>query len=567
MFTLNDDLSIYATRGDIVFFSVSAQEDGKPYKFQAGDVVRIKIFGKKDAETVLLQKDFPVLDVTEKVEIFLSEADTKIGEVISKPKDYWYEVELNPGDDPQTIIGYDEDGAKVFRLFPEGDDIPEYVPSEEEVGAVDTELDMTSNRAVANSAVAKAFANLESGYEAVHAAVAEKYVTPQMFGAIADGVADDTESIRAAIQCMPDSVLYFPAGTYLVSGDLIVDTDNAEICITEDATIICNVETPTGGVLQCIGYYGQVENTTDTTPRRSGLHIYGGGKVISNDANTNAIGFGRWDNVLIENVRAESQRKGITGQFGGSNITVRECNVYGNTIAALTMETEMSHIVIDNCVMTADGDEVRNINIHSEVDDVVIRNCNLTAKQRNIRFSGVTNALVTGCVCTSEDTMCIDINAECDAITVENCALTATTYGVYAAASLNKAVFNGNRVNAGTGFYIASPADIVHILNNYCTGTIYNVSGTGSVNPIVNGNVGKGISGYAPVFGCNAENGKQVWYEDTLKRSKGGKPTTGTHLKGEIVYNNDCNAGAFLGWICTATGTPGTWKGFGQVES
>lgn len=129
MFVLNDDKSIYATRGDIVFFSVSAEDDGKPYKFQAGDVVRIKVYGKKDAENVVLQKDFPVFENTEQVEIFLNKEDTKIGEVISKPKDYWYEVELNPETNPQTIIGYDEDGAKVFRLLPEGDDIPERTSS------------------------------------------------------------------------------------------------------------------------------------------------------------------------------------------------------------------------------------------------------------------------------------------------------------------------------------------------------------------------------------------------------------------------------------------------------
>ncbi len=162
MFTLNDDLSIYATRGDIVFFSVSAEEDGKPYKFQAGDVVRIKVFGKKDAENVVLQKDFPVAEITEKVRVYLSQEDTKIGEVISKYKDYWYEVELNPDTAPQTIIGYDEDGAKVFRLFPEGDDIPPYVPDikPEDIPIVDEELDLLSPRPVQNQAVAKAVAKL-----------------------------------------------------------------------------------------------------------------------------------------------------------------------------------------------------------------------------------------------------------------------------------------------------------------------------------------------------------------------------------------------------------------------
>ncbi len=169
MFVLNDDLSIYATRGDIVFFSVSAQEDGVPYKFQAGDVVRIKVFGKKDAESVVLQKDFPITEETEQVEIFLSEEDTKVGDVISKPKDYWYEVELNPHDNPQTIIGYDEDGAKVFKLFPEGDDIPEFVPDPEDFKVMDDELDMTSDRPVQNQAIARAVVSLRADFDKTNA--------------------------------------------------------------------------------------------------------------------------------------------------------------------------------------------------------------------------------------------------------------------------------------------------------------------------------------------------------------------------------------------------------------
>ena len=120
MFQINDDLSIYVTRGDTIAFNVTANNDGESYKFQPGDVVRIKVFGKKDAENVVLQKDFPVTSITEKVRVYLTEEETRFGEVISKPVDYWYEVELNPEIQPQTIIGYDEDGAKVFRLYPEG---------------------------------------------------------------------------------------------------------------------------------------------------------------------------------------------------------------------------------------------------------------------------------------------------------------------------------------------------------------------------------------------------------------------------------------------------------------
>lgn len=165
MFVVNDDLSIYATRGDVVFFAVAANnEHGEPYIFRAGDLVRIKVYGKKDAENVVLQKDIPITGNLESVAIILTEEDTKIGEVISKPTDYWYEVELNPHTNPQTIIGYDEDGAKIFKLFPEGDDIPEYEPEPEDIPVVDEELNGASTRPVQNRAIVGAINTITGAF-------------------------------------------------------------------------------------------------------------------------------------------------------------------------------------------------------------------------------------------------------------------------------------------------------------------------------------------------------------------------------------------------------------------
>ena len=36
---------------------------------------------------------------------------------MNKPVEYWYEIELN---NEHTVIGYDDNGAKIFMLFPEG---------------------------------------------------------------------------------------------------------------------------------------------------------------------------------------------------------------------------------------------------------------------------------------------------------------------------------------------------------------------------------------------------------------------------------------------------------------
>ena len=125
MFVVNDDLSLYVTRGDAVTFMVAAAENGNEHTFTTGDVVRMKVFEKNDCEAVVLQKDVTVSVATERVAVNLTGQDTKIGEVINKPKDYWYEIELNPETNPQTIVGYDDNGPKIFRLFPEGKDLDE----------------------------------------------------------------------------------------------------------------------------------------------------------------------------------------------------------------------------------------------------------------------------------------------------------------------------------------------------------------------------------------------------------------------------------------------------------
>lgn len=120
MFKVKEDMSIHVTRGDAVSFNVTAQQNGEAYKFRKGDIVRFNVFEKKSCDCVLMKKDTTIEEETTSAVISLSMQDTKIGDVFSKPTDYWYEVELNPETKPQTIIGYDENGPKIFRLYPEG---------------------------------------------------------------------------------------------------------------------------------------------------------------------------------------------------------------------------------------------------------------------------------------------------------------------------------------------------------------------------------------------------------------------------------------------------------------
>lgn len=87
--------------------------------FKVGDKIKFSIVEKNHYENVVFQKIYTVTEESSVFYLTLTSQDTKIGEIISKPKTYWYEVEYN-GD--ITLIGHDDDGDKEFILLPEAGD-------------------------------------------------------------------------------------------------------------------------------------------------------------------------------------------------------------------------------------------------------------------------------------------------------------------------------------------------------------------------------------------------------------------------------------------------------------
>lgn len=114
-----DGTTIKINRGDILNLNLTIKlDDGTPYTFQVNDKVVFSIYkaGELSKEAVLL-KEIIVASESQSVSITLTSQETKIGEMLDYPIDYWYEIELN---NQYTIIGYDDKGAKILRLFPEG---------------------------------------------------------------------------------------------------------------------------------------------------------------------------------------------------------------------------------------------------------------------------------------------------------------------------------------------------------------------------------------------------------------------------------------------------------------
>lgn len=114
--------TIKVNRGDVLSFSLSLEnEDETPYTFQEGDKIIFSIYNKKALnEKAVLIKEVEATSGETSISINCTKEDMTIGALINKEVEYWYEIELNG---EHTIIGYDDTGAKILMLYPEGSKI------------------------------------------------------------------------------------------------------------------------------------------------------------------------------------------------------------------------------------------------------------------------------------------------------------------------------------------------------------------------------------------------------------------------------------------------------------
>lgn len=114
---------INITRGDTGTIKIKTKTSDGYYTFSPNDVIEFKVYSKRAyQEQPVIYKSITIQEETQEVEIDLTSDDTRIGDIINKEKEYWYEVQLNGN---ITLIGYDDLGASIFMLLPEGSEVDE----------------------------------------------------------------------------------------------------------------------------------------------------------------------------------------------------------------------------------------------------------------------------------------------------------------------------------------------------------------------------------------------------------------------------------------------------------
>lgn len=246
------------------------------------------------------------------------------------------------------------------------------------------------------------------------------------FGAVGDGVVDDTDAINDALLASSGKTLFIPEGTYLFSGTLNVKS-NTHIfgCGSNSIFKLANTFSL---------------STYSWRPEDGGLDTYKWGIMLL-DENS--------DGCILENFVIEGQTNAFVDQaevalvVRGShhiikNVITNNINYFPNSFSGRQynapgegIETfNASNIIIENCKCTNSGYE--GIGTESS-ENVTIRNCVVgDANQTGIQIHRSSkNIKIEGCVVDYTDnalagtalTFHANVGVEMDGIYVENCTL------------------------------------------------------------------------------------------------------------------------------------------------
>lgn len=143
-------------------------------------------------------------------------------------------------------------------------------------------------------------------------------------------------------------------------------------------------------------------------------------------------------------------------------------------------------------------------------------------------------------------------------------AMMANAGGAQTANNLNVDVAEGNRYSTslpqGDAYFVSAYGGTTAVRHErYLSGSSFREA-TASVwaNPL-------------PVSRGEQSVGDSAWIGAGASRRRvtfrSSAPTSGAWSRGDRVFAQSPSAGGTEGWLCVSSGTPGTWKAFGQIEA
>ncbi len=117
MITINTDKTIGITRGDVASFTLKVkQSDNTYYQFKTSDRLYFTVKKSYADSNYIIRKIITFSSPTDTATISLNAYDTNFGSLLASARKYVYDISIN---ETETVVGYDNDGAKYFIIYPE----------------------------------------------------------------------------------------------------------------------------------------------------------------------------------------------------------------------------------------------------------------------------------------------------------------------------------------------------------------------------------------------------------------------------------------------------------------
>ena len=367
------------------------------------------------------------------------------------------------------------------------------------------------------------------------------YLNVKDYGAVGDGVTDDTLAIQSAVYDMCDKCipLVFPKGAYLVTSPITATPPY--FCIhglsMTDTIILYNGS----------GFMFDVSATASPTFRSVKIQNF---TVRAKNTNCNAFNFRYVNGMIIRDILIRGFKVGIKSEIcycvEATKIKFFESpNTYID--GQLCLRDESNNWAVNSCSFSLENSDPDNYSalIFNPSANISFNDCAFEFGggifiRNNEASLPIRNVAVNDCYFEWMQRNCIRVHSS--ASIIYNMAI----YNCY---------FNAKNGDNSLGYAVDAPG-VYGLSVNACNIRNY-------TNGMLNFNRGT-PNGYTinncispddtiPIVSSNME-------FNAITGILNNAPTTGIHNKGEFVWNlSPSGETPTVGWICTVGGTPGTW--------